>query len=373
MYRFSCRLLKQYTAVEEKNHIALLASALFFVFAFHSESLFWIIGRSGILGSIFFLASAIYYLNRHNGKKLLLAQFFFVVGLFTYESTWITPIAFLLISWTDVKKKASEWKHELKPLLICVVIFIVHFFVKSYLIQDVIANYEAQKFLQFDIVGLFTNYVKLIGRTFAVNGRSIFIIIIIALVALVSFINLFTSKNRNSLFHVLLVSLWIFSYLPYLSLGIDTHGTEGERYLYLPSIFFCIWIVNSLFSAREPFWKNIIGVAFFAMHIIVLYEHRRNYEMASLVSRLSIDAINDQQNIRLLQVENLPQENHGALIFRNGLEHALLLFKKPNTVDSVKVLSKSPLDFELYPLIDVQQINDTTVKMKFETDPNLEF
>lgn len=373
VYRFTRRLLQKYTVADERNHTALLSAALFFVFAFHSESLYWVTGRSGTLGTIFFLISASFYLKRQIAERHFLAQLFFFIGLFTYESVWIIPILFLLISRADVSSRTSSWKKEIKPILISIIVFAAYLALKYYYIHQFVAEYEARKFLHFDVAGLLTNYAKLIGRTFAVNAKSYVIIIIIAIVATVSLINLFTSKNRNLLFHGLLLMLWILSYLPYLSLGIDTNGTEGERYLYLPSVFFCIWVVNSFFSAKEPVWKNIIGVMFFALHIVLLYEHRRQYEMASLISKLTIDAVNDQQNIKLLQVENLPQENRGALIFRNGFEEAMVLFKKPNTADSVQVLSKSPTDFEFYPLIDVQQINNNTVKMKFETDPNLEF
>ncbi len=372
MYRFTKLLLHKYTGLDERNHVALLSSALFFVFAYHSESLYWINARPSTLATIFFLLSATLYLRRENSKLFSLSQFFFFVGLFTYESVWILPIVFFLISWADVKSNTSVWRKEIKLVLLSLLIFTIYF-ITRYFLADQFDKTFVNGFIQFDIPGLLTNYIKLIGRTFAVNARSIVLIVVIALVALLSLVNLFASKNRNRLFHTLLLGLWLISYLPYISLDIDISGTLGERYLYLPSIFFCIWVANSLFSAKEPIWKNILGVAFFGLHIAMLYEHRHNYEIASISSRLTIDAINDQQELKLLQIENLPQQNRGALIFRNGFNEALLLFKKPGTVDSVQVISRSPINFESYPLIDVQQINPSTSKMSFETDPDLEF
>ena len=63
VFLLSKALFKKFTDGGQINLKSWMVSIIFFVYAFHSESIFWIIGRSGSLGSLFFLLAFIFYLQ----------------------------------------------------------------------------------------------------------------------------------------------------------------------------------------------------------------------------------------------------------------------------------------------------------------------
>jgi dolichyl-phosphate-mannose--protein O-mannosyl transferase len=84
---------------------------------------------------------------------------------------------------------------------------------------------------------------------------------------------------------------WLISYVPYLSIGIDTHGVEGERYLYLPSMFFCIWLVyvlQQVFQLKKT--VLIIGVCC-CMGIVFLFQARSYYVKSGKITQQTVQAM----------------------------------------------------------------------------------
>ncbi len=336
VYKFSKRLLEKYhqSAIASSN--ALLIAAVFFVYAFHAETIYWVIGRSSSLGAIFFLLSSIFYLGRnHSNRNKFAAVLFFCIGLLTYESVWIIPAAFATISWLDVKQKTSSWKIETKYILASVVILALYFVFRFIAIGQLIADYEGSKFLNLDIKGLAVNFIKLILRSFSRQTGDFYLIGLAFLIAVTSFISFIITRRKA--FAAAMVILWIVSLLPYLSLGIDTFGSEGERYLYLPSVFLCIIIGIGMVNAARVY-KYIISLLFFFVHIIFLHQNRDDYKVASAVTQSAMEELQKLGDKQTIYVQKLPIENNGALIFRDGFEAAVKLF---TTSGDKKVVIKS--------------------------------
>lgn len=81
----SIQLFKKYTNIAAVTG-GICTAVLFFIYPFHSESIFWIIGRSGSLGALFFLPAIIFYLRRLEGLRYsILSILFFIAGLITYR------------------------------------------------------------------------------------------------------------------------------------------------------------------------------------------------------------------------------------------------------------------------------------------------
>ncbi len=231
---------------------SLAAAVLFFVYAFHSESLFWIIGRSGSLGALFCIPAIIFFLKRNENKfHFILSVLFFSAGLFAYESVWVFPLLAVCLSIADVEKFKTKFKTELIFIGIIFLVFITHLIIKKQLLGEVAGKYEAIDFINFNIGNLVANWAKLIIRCFIppVNNQIIFILsALVVLVALV-FIFFLLVKKMKSISNSLVFIFFIISFLPYLSLGINTHTVEGERYEYLPSIFASLLFVQLIFQA----------------------------------------------------------------------------------------------------------------------------
>lgn len=336
VYRLSLSLLAKYHQAGIASSNAILIAAIFFVYAFHAETIYWVIGRSSSLGAIFFLLSCIYYLKRKtSAKHFVLSLLFFGLGLLTYESVWIIPVVFVILSWLDVKHHSTIWKKESTFIITAIIVFIAYFIVRYFFIQQLIAPYEGERFLNFDIAGLTWNYAKLILRSFSKQAGNFYFLGSAFLITLFSIISFLFSRKRQLCIAVVL--LWLISYIPYLSLGIDTFGSEGERYLYQPTIFLSIIIGLGIVNAARTY-KYIISLLYFFVHILLLNETRKNYEVASAVTKATVQQIRNMGKKDVLYIQQLPQENNGALIFRNGINGAVQLFSNA-AVKTVKVIS----------------------------------
>lgn len=329
VYRFSLRLLYKYHQPAIASSNAILIASIFFVYAFHAETIFWVIGRSSSLGAVFFLLSAIYYLRRNESIKFfILSIAMFVLGLLTYESVWIVPLVFVILSWMDVKHQTINWNKESKYIATAFIVLVVYFIIRYISIQQVIAPYEGERFLNFDIKGLSLNFIKLIFRSFSRQSGDFYLIVLTFLISITAVISFCISRKRTMT--VGLIVLWLCSYVPYLSLGIDTFGSESERYLYLPSIFLCIILGIGIVNAAKVY-KYVISLLFFFIHIIFMYQNRIAYKVASAVTASTVKELKNLSGKETIYVLQLPQENNGALIFRLGFEGAVKLYANPST------------------------------------------
>ena len=189
-------------------------------------------------------------------------------------------------------------------------------------------------------------------------------LLIIEFVFLSIFIGWLFVKTRNkqlSKILFILLFLWIISLLPYTSLSVDTKGVESERFLYLPSLFICLTISIFIFYLNTKwrlFYLSIITV----LNVFILSKHAVQYRFAGLVVSKTIEVINTVKNVHHLFAVNVPQENHGALIFRSGFKEGINWLKHGEAIDSISILSQSNTDLPLqknYPAVLSNEISLT--------------
>ena len=354
VYRFSFRFLEKYHQPAIASSHAILIAAIFFVYAFHAETIYWVIGRSSSLGAIFFLLSAILYLRRNDATKyIVLSMLMFVVGLLTYESVWIMPIVIAILSWMDVKSQTTSWKKESKYVITGVVVLIVFFIIRYISIQQFIASYEGERFINLDIKGLALNFVKLILRSFSRQSGDFYLLVLAFLIGATAIASFLFTRKKMLVIGTLL--LWLCTYIPYLSLGIDTFGSESERYLYLPSIFLCIIIGIGIVNAARVY-KYVISLLFFFVHILFMYQNRVAYKTASAVTAATVKELKNLAGKQTIYVLQLPQENNGALIFRLGFDAAVKLYADPST--KVVVVSKYDGNYSFFNGVSEQNWTD---------------
>lgn len=349
VYVSSKLLLKKFT-INKADFLPALVSIFFFTYPFHSESVFWIIGRSGSLGSLFFLAAMICFLKKDQSIIYTFCSlFFFKLALLSYESSWIfLPVVLFFIladgSWQSIKKQGVY-------LLLVLLLFIGHLFIRIKSTGELLNNYDAASFVQLNFHVLIENYIRLFARTFTPPIFSnhhflLFFSVVIAVMALLVFI--LYRKRKVDYFFLAITASWLFSYLPYLSIGIDTHGVEGERYLYLPSVFFSVWVLlllHQLFSQKQLL---VIVAAFIIVHSVYLHQARAYYVKAGTITATTIQQINAFSRKEKIYFQHLPQYNKGAVVWRTGLEDAVkwLCNKQPQLI----IVSKDSSDEQPIPM-----------------------
>lgn len=319
------KLLFTKFVIDKTNFLPILISFFFFTYPFHSESVFWIIGRSGSLGSLFFLVAMIGFLKKEQSFfYTILSLVSFELALLSYESSWIFPLVILIFVLAD--GTVQSVKKQSIYLFMVIVLFVAHLFVRFSSTGELMNNYDAASYVQLNFHILIENYIRLFARTitppfFNNHHFLLFFSIVISNLALLFF--LLCRKGKGNLFFIALSLVWLCSYLPYLSIGIDTHGVEGERYLYLPSVFFSIWILfvlNQLFSPKKIM---LIVFAIFVVHVFYLHQSRAYYVKAGSITATTIHQLNTFNDKKKVFFQNLPQYNKGAVIFRTGLEDAV--------------------------------------------------
>jgi hypothetical protein len=315
-------LQEKYAQVANNNLLAFLVSTCFFVYPFHSEAVFWIIGRSGSLGCLFFLVAFISFLQKEKSIAWFIACLLsFEFGLLAYESCWVFPLVVLLF-FIFLQKNKKQWLYVAAIWLV----FAIHLVYRYQVTGELLSKYDTASILQFNIKTIALNFSKLVARTLLppfVNHQNLILVFVVVSLLLCGLIITFLRKQKQQKFFVLLSSLWLISYIPYISLGIDTHGVEGERYLYLPSVLFCCWLLYLLYHTLNKTIFTIAIVLLFCLNIFYLLQARSYYTQAGMVTQTTIKQIKNYPWATNIFIENLPQYNKGAVVFRLGFEESV--------------------------------------------------
>ncbi len=339
VFFLSNQLFKKYGG--SKNNLESTAAAvLFFIYAFHSESVFWIIGRSASLGALFCIPAIVFYLKRdENIVYFILSLLFFIAGLFAYESSWIFPLIASCISIIDIRKFKRTRKTEILFISIISVLFISHLILKKQFLGKFAGEYEATAFLNFNIIRLASNMCKLFIRCFVppITNPIYFLFSGAVLFLMFLFIFFLLRKRIRTLAVTYIAFMFlIISLLPYLSLGINTHTVEGERFQYLPSVFASLLLVQLIFViTSNKMYQLILVSSIFSYHIIHLKFANRYYATASSITKKTFEQINQLKGKKRLFIDSLPIEYNGALIFRSGFDEGVEWLKEPASVDSI--------------------------------------
>ncbi len=347
VFFLSRTLFKRYKLFEHAIVPSVLSSLLFFTYSMHSEAVFWILGRSAALGSLFFSLCLLCYFKKENKLYFIAGILFSILSWLSYESTWILPFIILLISFIDSRVSHTSFKKNSRFFFIIIFFFVIYLFARYSVIHEVAGQYEAASFLGFDFKRLAENFIKLAIRSWLPYSENAYILIIpfACLMIFTGFILLLIKEKRLTV--LLLLFVWVIALLPCLSLGADTKGTEGERFLYLPSVFVCMAVVVLIGNIHSPLINNIFITVLLLGQIIFLYNNAKNYRFAGNVVHATIEQINLLNDRQRLLVDSLPQRCHGALIFRSGFEDAVQWMKNSGTVDTVIILSRRKSDLPL--------------------------
>lgn len=340
LYYFTRLIVEKYFKGVNAEATSLFTSLLFFIYAMHGESVFWILGRSSILAMIFSLSFLFCYIKRNSSKKYIIAYvLFFILCLLTYESVWMLPLYCIVI--TIVDQKMNTAKRAFRHLLLVFLTFIVYLAIRYFSIHEVVGKYEASALLNGEVKKIVTNYAILFARSlFPYFSNNIWLLYGFGLANLCIFFSIFRMPKRSLPGFFLLVLVFLISLTPYTSLGVDTHGTEAERFLYFPSVIYCI--ITALIIQMAVVNKKLrIAIALFliALHCTALETSSENYRFAGKINQSLIDELNKAKNIHTVYAADLPQSQHGALMLRTGFSE-MVGWLSNSTIDTIVICSR---------------------------------
>ncbi len=345
------RFFKRYSDRESAYLKSGLAAILFLVYAFHSESIFWIIGRGGSLSTLFFLLSCRFYMDRRYSLwYFLLCLLFFGIGLFAYESIFVFPAIVFFISVADVSSKSVKWKREWAYPFSVILFFIFFLLYRKAITGTLTGDYELQTILQFDFPRLLYNYNTLLARNILppMHESKWFLswYIVIAILSITALLIIIRKKKAKT-FLWLMLACFLVSLLPPVSLGIDTHDSESERFIYLPSVFFILLLIEiiSQLVARTKLFAGIV-LLIVVWNGFFLFQSASSYRFAGVVVKRSLDFMNTKTSLNTMHVINLPRQYKGALMFRSGFDEAVrwidndCIFNHIDTLSSFEYIKK---------------------------------
>jgi hypothetical protein len=365
VYLFSKRLCAKFFVEQPVLPIRLLSAALFFVYPFHSEGVFWILGRSAVLGAIFSLVFLLFFLKEERqALDTAISLLAFTIALLTYESSWVLPLVAWVLLWQRGGGPFRIAKQR-NAFVALAVIFMLYLFARWQVNKAIVGDYEGVNFLQFNIGTLLQNLFKLAARSFTTYLEAPLTLTIAF--SLLTALILFLIIKRSCILVVKLLLCFIISLLPYLSLGIDTHGTEGERFIYLPSVFavlLAIYCINNIGNKYVTYvFTAFLSIAYAAQ----LYINAANYRFAGSVVKQTIAQLHAVPAGKNIVIEGLPKSQHGALILAAGLQDAVALLGADKQMPEVAIASRR------YQL-DALQMPYKTVVLPLPTDaPTIKF
>lgn len=336
LYLFTYRLT-------ELRVIGLAAGLLFLALPSHVEAISWMGAQSHPLATFFYITALYcYYRSRYTYALIaallsLLAKeigLSFIIGFALIE-------ALRILQSTDVKADVKRAVLRLAP---GIVLFIAFLMIREYTTGTWL-GYYGNKTLSFNprgligmfvemTINLFVSYPERIAATaWLMNHLTVFFVGIIAAVAACVWIA--RQYRRQTLWGFLMYGAAVF---PYLNLGYNQLGNEGERYTYLPSLFAAIIVaiflhglIERFAQVRKEYWYTLI----IAVVILVQYPHIKEtlsyWQQADEVMKKSIASVVDlnlSENDYLIFV-GLPDHLRGAQLLRNGIREALSLHGYP--------------------------------------------
>lgn len=326
-------LFKKYTSLPNQDFVCWLSTVLYFIYAMHTEPVFWILGRSAILATIFSLLFLYCFVRRQESLLFKIGVIvFWIICLLTYESTWVLPFYALVISIISTRKKESSLKREMPYYTFIIIIFVSYLLLRDNYIHEITGSYESSFLINGDYGILVKHFFTLLVRTFVPAFINNIILIVLFATTALLFVWLFKKQKHKKAIIILFVCLLV-SLLPYVSLGVDTNGTEGERFLYFPTLI-VVAIISFLIAHTKEEKAYWLFPGLFVVHLLTLFVIKNNYTNAGALNKQIAEALQLKTNNRVIIATEVPQAQNGALILRQGLPQMLewLNNEKPDTI-----------------------------------------
>ncbi len=267
-------------AVLKGAHLALASALLFALHPVHTEAVAWVSAIPELGFTLFFLLSLYLYIMAYenNGRWVLpLSWLSFILALLFKETGVMLFFVVVAFDISFKKKGASGWGLALRRYLPYIIILIFYIIVKLLVSGGLVPKVQHEELSGFqyfiNIFPLVSDYIRLIFFPVDLNAFYVFhpvlsvldLRVLASIIVIAPFVVLFVinlrRKDRAAAF------AWLLALLPLLpALYIAGAGARGsafaERYLYLPSAGFLIFIIYWFACFLRRFVKRRANVIF---------------------------------------------------------------------------------------------------------------
>ena len=348
------------TAEEGDRNTLLLSffAAMFFALhPIHTESVAWVSGRTDILSTLFFLlafVSFLEYAKERNAKGLLLFCLFFLFSLFSKENA-LSFIIVILAYGVAVRMPRKQLLVSLSALSVVIAVYM--FFRQGGMIKMMLASPGSKDaFLSSGTTP--NNFFPQLSGAVGYYLEKLFIPVnlnlmpeipkgpVYLLISLLPFVFggiLWLAGRRLEVFLIFWIIVTLLPSL--LILFSQIAAPIGERYLYLPSVGFCIFLALVLERVRKV--NVLVMIALVILIAYSVYTHERLNVWKDEVS-LWADTVGKSPALAT------PRTNYAkALIERNEIDKA-----KNELLITLKLKVRPDQTSSIYDLLGVAEMKE---------------
>ncbi len=371
VYALAARLFRHQSLSDEmKRAVALAAGLLFLVHPSHTEAVSWIAGRADLLATLFCLTSLVLYLSyldKRSRLTLLLALLSFALALLSKESAVSLPLALPVVTFIYARdeQRRMSFKAAAKTIAPFFLVLFAFLFVRYLALGALVGGYGAGQHLNFSPSWLRDRLLQASLRALLpalptelapllLKPLKSIVFIMLALALSVALALLLVQRRRSvepverkAQNHLVLAlaCLFLLSLLPAINLRLSLFDTQGERFLYWPTVFTSIltaFVALVLFRNLKV-WI-VLMMCVFLFYAVSLYRTNQTWnEAAQLAFSIREDILRSAAGPHLLVV-NAPDNLRGVPIYHNGLEDALRRFPASKPIESAGVLALCGID-----------------------------
>ncbi|MCX5714036.1 MAG: tetratricopeptide repeat protein, partial [Candidatus Omnitrophica bacterium] len=258
--------------LSENFFIAFFGSLIFASHPVQTEVVAWISGRSSVLFLFFYLASLIFYIKFTRMKKpsfYYFSIFLFALSLFSKEMSLTLPLIIILYDMHFPSKEGLNKKIIRYMPYFALCLFYVALRITLIKMIGQFEGWGSPYFVFLTMLNVVVDYIRILVYPIklcavgypipiAVSMKEPRVIFsIVTLFAILASVPILFRKNRPASFAL----LWFFiTLLPVLNI-IPIKALEAERFLYLPSIGFCLLAACAASLLDEKLNKPVIGRA----------------------------------------------------------------------------------------------------------------
>lgn len=330
---------------------SLLAALLFTVYFNNSEAVAWIAAIPHLSATLFYLLAILLWFKFFRGKKKIFfigSLLSFFIALLSKEIALSLPFVLIILYLFEIKRNRKKFHiTDLYGFTFYFLVLAFYLYLRYYT-TDVVFGYYGRGDFNFEWIYYIKNGISYLITIFfsgdfrvqmkelALNNLWQSISFIIAIVILLG--ALFKKHLKSFILIGLFTFVLIIVYLP---LVMSPFNNEGERYLYLPSIAFCIILAFLLtnLSKKLPYLTVSIIIITTITSSYILFQKNKVWVLGSEISKNIINDFPKRVDINKSNERTvflyLPDNIEGTQIFRNAIKEAIKLYYPNYDLDAI--------------------------------------
>lgn len=376
VYILTAMALSQLVIAYTKNNTAgFLAGFIFLLIPSHVSAVTWVAVQPHLFATLCIVTGLLCfkkYLDTKNNIFAVIAVGISVISLFFKEIGIVFLIWWAIMYMMHTKNlsvKSKELKSIALPFVGAMIGIGIYLSLRAYTTGSATHSYSGESFFQLDLIAIYqTVILYLVGMFVSVSHRNMFApffqyLMVITFVSTL-LIGGYFRKLRSYMSKRVMLAIYCLcvSFIPYLSVQYNPFTNEGDRYTYLPSVFFAWFLGMFLFDiltrinkksfrlARISF--DIVFVVFCAYCVQSSYVLVQDWVYADRVVKETISTFSSFDENNQYVLLGIPDTVNGAQIVRNGIKEMMQLHTG-KTFDMVRI----PLYTQLYR---IDEATDTT-------------